>query len=76
MYRCYNCGLVFEEPKKYFKDNYFLGCPECSGSYSKVQECDGCGEWVFPEYLVSTEDGSFCELCIEEYEEVNIDELD
>lgn len=58
MYKCLDCGLVFEEPKKYSEDctpggafeggsfiQYFCGCPWCAGAFEEVSECSNCGEY-------------------------------
>lgn len=64
MFKCYDCGYVFEEPKHYSEDRtpggafeggsfieHFTGCPQCAGAYDEAVECDGCGEWCFSKYL-------------------------
>lgn len=79
MYKCFDCGAVFDEPKHYSEDRtpggvfeggsfieHFTGCPYCGGFYDTAVQCDGCNEWVFLRYITSTEDGKFCEMCIEE----------
>lgn len=82
MYKCYDCGYVFEEPKEYSEDRtpggvfeggsfieHYTGCPSCSGAYDEVVECDGCGEFVYRSSLTATDDGEYCDLCMEEMEE-------
>lgn len=79
MYKCYDCGYVFDKPKNYAEDRtpggvfeggsfveHYTGCPECSGAYGSVRECDNCGEYVFEECLNLTEYGEFCDECYEE----------
>lgn len=87
MFKCYDCGYVFEEPKHYSEDRtpggsfeggsfieHFTGCPQCAGAYDEAVECDGCGEWCFSKYLEATCDGNYCEACMEEME-VDEDEV-
>ena len=51
MYKCEDCGHIFEEPKKYYEDRTpccafeggtfieeFLGCPLCEGAYREYEE--------------------------------------
>ncbi len=79
MYKCCDCGCVFEEPKHYSEDRtpggafeggsfieHYEGCPYCSGAFEEATECDGCGEYFFESCLVSTKDGRYCEDCLEE----------
>lgn len=67
MYKCSECGEIFEEPKSYSEDRtpggsfeggsfivHFLGCPECSGAFKEVKECSICGEYKFLEDLTDT----------------------
>ena len=72
MYRCIECGQVFDEPDTWKEDRgefwgvscseTMSGCPECQGDYEEVFECEECGEWFFEDEL---EDG-LCEKCAEE----------
>ncbi len=61
MYRCDNCGLLFDEPKKYIEDTgeHFSGCPSCYGDYTEIYECKWCGEYTEDERCI-------CERCISE----------
>ena len=67
MYRCRDCGFLFEEPKKYSEDRTpggvfeggsfieeYMGCPRCSESYDEVFECNCCSEYYFDEELTDT----------------------
>lgn len=67
MYKCKDCGLIFDEPKEYSEDytpggafeggsfiNRFSGCPNCSGSYDDAKECEICGEYFLEEELEDT----------------------
>ena len=51
MYKCLDCGCIFEEPKKYSEDRtpggvfeggsfieYWQGCPDCAGAYEEYDE--------------------------------------
>ncbi len=64
MYKCLNCGYVFEEPKTYSEDRtcdcsfefgsfvaHYKGCPKCSEGYEEVFECDDDGEFLTVEEL-------------------------
>lgn len=71
VYRCYECGNIFEIPKTWEEDRSqfwgmpcrerLSGCPECGGSYDEVCECAICG-------MDHAEDEMYngiCEDCIE-----------
>lgn len=76
MYRCIECGRIFEEGEEavWYEDRgeYWgipcrervTGCPSCRGDYEEVFQCEECGEWFFEDEL---EDG-LCEDCINEKE--------
>lgn len=48
MYQCLDCGLKFEEPRRYSYNHgdspYHIekwnGCPKCSGAYESMTETD------------------------------------
>lgn len=50
MYKCWNCGLVFEEPKEWkeYRGECFgfpayetmTGCPNCNSDYSEIEGDD------------------------------------
>lgn len=84
MFKCFDCGLVFEESKTYSEDRtpggvfeggsfieHYEGCPNCSGAFDEASECDICGEFVYSRYLNNTDDGEVCDFC---YEELHSDE--
>lgn len=67
MYKCKDCGLIFDEPKEYSEDytpggafeggsfiNRFSGCPNCSGAYDDAKKCEICGEYFLEEELEDT----------------------
>ena len=67
MYKCKDCGLIFDEPKEYSEDctpggafeggsfiNRFSGCPNCSGAYDDAKEWEICGEYFLEEELEDT----------------------
>lgn len=86
MYKCSECGEIFEEPKRYSEDRmpggsfeggsfieYFLGCPFCSGAFDEVEECEICGEYFTPEELTDTTEmiNGGCGRCCEQCIEDN-----
>ena len=64
MYKCSNCGEVFEEPNSIKEDwgETFSVCPYCNGDYDEVKQCDHCDEWHTEDELY---DG-WCEKCLRE----------
>ena len=72
MYKCIECGAIFEEPKTWeeYRGEYWgcpcsetmSGCPECRGDYEEAVECTRCGEWCFEDEL----DDGLCEVCQDE----------
>lgn len=83
MYKCCDCGYVFEEPKEYKEDRTpgygfessfmcsYKGCPSCSGNYEEAIMCENCGEYEIElkgEYI---DNEWLCEKCLEESEEEN-----
>lgn len=78
MYKCYDCGAVFESPASHEEDRgEFWGfpcsetvndCPNCGGDYEEVFQCEKCGEYFFEDELHS----DVCDDCIDVYKN-NID---
>ena len=74
MYRCENCGNLFEEGEQaVWYENQgechgvtamerFSGCPVCNGDYEEVYQCKKCGDWHSEDELY---DG-WCEKCLRE----------
>ena len=71
MFKCYECGKVFDEPKivgefRPYGEGYvtetFAVCPYCGGSFESADICKNCGDCFFAEELT---DGC-CETCFEE----------
>ena len=74
MYRCENCGNLFEEGEQaVWYENQgechgvtamerFSGCPVCKGDYEEVHQCKECGDWHTEDELY---DG-WCEKCLRE----------
>lgn len=71
MYRCENCGHLFEEGEQaVWYENYgaeiggemFGGCPMCKGGYEEVHQCKECEEWHTENELYS----GWCEKCLRE----------
>ena len=74
MYRCENCGHLFEEGEQaVWYENQgechgvtaierFSGCPLCHDDYEEVHQCKECGDWHTENELY---DG-WCEKCLRE----------
>ena len=64
MYKCSNCGEVFEESNSIKEDwgETFSVCPYCNDDYDEVKQCDHCDEWHTEDELY---DG-WCEKCLRE----------
>lgn len=66
MYRCENCGHLFEEGEQAVwteeHGEKWSGCPMCHGDYEEVHQCKECDEW-HTEYELY--DG-WCEKCLRE----------
>ena len=64
MYKCSNCGEVFEEPNSIKEDwgETFSVCPYCNGDYDEVKQCDHCDEWHTEDELYY----GWCEKCLRE----------
>lgn len=68
MYKCNNCGQVFDEAKTVTETHGFAHgpfeklcvCPCCNGDYSESKQCKQCGEWHFEDELF---DG-YCTDCL------------
>lgn len=72
MYKCFDCGCVFEgNEADHWEDSHglewghedFYGCPECGGGFEEAKECAFCGEYILPEENY----GGLCIGCIEEH---------
>lgn len=73
MYKCLDCGHLFEEGEEKIKKEYmgcFLGgsyveessvCPHCGGDFEETEECKCCGKPFRAEELYS----GYCEDCAE-----------
>lgn len=78
MYKCLECGEVFEEPYYWSESRgefwgfpcseEVSGCPHCKGDYEEVEECGVCGEYFFADEL----HGGVCRGCIKEQADFNI----
>ena len=79
MYKCLDCGHVFEEPKQYSEDRtpggafeggsfieHYTGCPLCSGAFEEAKQCEICGEYFTDDELTDTTCGDCCKQCIED----------
>ena len=79
MYKCVECGRVFEEGEEavWYEDRGEFwgvpcseretGCPRCHEPYEEASRCKGCGEWHLSDEL----DGGLCDDCREETEDEN-----
>ena len=76
MYKCCDCGLVFDTPKHYSEDRtpggafeggsfiyHYDGCPSCGGSYDEAMECQRCADT----YISVESDYPFCDSCKKEW---------
>ena len=63
MFKCYDCGREFEEPKTWTESHRetFSSCPSCGGSYDEAQRCDYCCG-----YYLESERCGICQDCIDE----------
>lgn len=68
MYKCLNCGHIFEDGEQKFwtepHGEELTGCPICSGNYEQTQKCKICGGEFLEEDLNG---GCVCDECIDEY---------
>ena len=74
MFKCIECGAVFEEPATWEEDRgefwgfpcteTVRGCPECKGDYEEVFKCRRCDGWWFEDELKGK--GRYCEYCYDE----------
>ena len=72
MYRCRECGNLFEEGEQaVWEETHgldsppyekFSGCPICKGDYEQVYQCKKCGDWHTEDELY---DG-LCDKCLRE----------
>ena len=64
MYKCSNCGKIFEEPKSIKEDwgEVFYVCPHCNGDYEEAHKCQKCEEWHTEDELYF----GWCEKCLRE----------
>lgn len=70
MYKCLDCGEVFDEPASVrethgFTDGFaetFYMCPHCNGDYEEAKQCQECDEWRTEDELYE----GWCEKCLRE----------
>lgn len=70
MYKCLDCGEVFDEPASVretygFTDGFgvtFYMCPYCNGNYEEAHQCQECDEWHTEDELYE----GWCEKCLRE----------
>lgn len=81
MYKCFDCGCLFEQPSTYTEDctpggvseggifiQRYDECPECGGAFGSVEECCICEEWDYIDSGCYEEPGFICSSCNEEIE--------
>lgn len=70
MFKCVECGKVFEEPKTYeehhpygmgYATESFACCPYCESNFEEAIQCECCGEW----FLENDLEKGICEECAE-----------
>ena len=82
MYKCVECGGIFEEPKRYCDDytpggafeggsfmSYYNACPYCASNYDEAQVCVGCGKYKIIKYGGFIDGEFYCDNCKNEIEE-------
>ena len=72
MFRCCECGNLFEEGEQaVWEERHGLdtppyemwsGCPLCRGGYEEVHQCKECGDWHTDDELYE----GWCEKCLRE----------
>lgn len=75
MYKCSECGLVFDEPKRFSENRApygadmeprfyetLYGCPSCGGNYDDAMLCARCDN----EYISTESRYPFCEDCLQD----------
>ena len=70
MYKCLDCGEIFDEPASVrethgFTDGLaetFYMCPYCNGDYEEAKQCQECEEWHTENELYY----GWCEKCLRE----------
>ena len=82
MFRCDNCGAMFETPKVYTKWGYSTsdelppiwdGCPYCaSEDILRIRQCIFCGEWSAKGYIIKDRNDFICKNCVEEINENDV----
>ena len=63
MYKCLECGFVFEEPLEWAGDNTLTeyGCPSCGfNDYEELVKCELCDNYHTEDEMV----GEVCEDCV------------
>lgn len=85
MYKCKNCGYIFEEPtchedfesidvgcgRLIVADLSYEECPHCKGEFDDVYECECCGEYDFLDNLEEYNGEWLCNRCVQELKNVN-----
>lgn len=78
MFKCCECGEVFEEAFFWNESRgeywgfpcseQMSGCPSCKGGFEEAEECEICGKYFLPTEL----HGGVCDECIKENSDFDI----
>ena len=71
MFICYDCSIVFDEPKHCIEKHgldtppyeYYSGCPSCGGAFTVAYECHCCKEWITGYYIKLKSGERICDAC-------------
>ena len=71
MFICYDCEMIFDEPKIWVEKHGLetppyerhAGCPSCGGAFTTTYKCDDCGEWITGSYIKLESGERICENC-------------
>jgi hypothetical protein len=72
MYKCQECGHVFEKPATWEEprgecfgilcSEELEGCPKCKCGFDEAEKCQACGEYFLEDELI----GDVCKECIDD----------
>ena len=64
MYKCLDCGKLFEEPAVWCEEE-LRGCPDCGGAYGEAHQCVDCQEWYAEGAYEEEYYAGYCYKCAE-----------